>query len=490
MRALLMVLSALFAASCPVAAAPCDHCSLVLIGLDDVRADRVGAPGSRTPRLDAFFAGGAVFTQAVSQAPWTLPSFMSVMTGRHPSRHGVINKYADASVDPPVPAALKAASPETQTLAEVLRSRGWRTAAFTGGAGLTGAAGFAAGFEVYSDSSPFAGFAATAPQALDWLKTLRPGERFFLFVHGYDSHPFHSGRSPAAADVRFRRRRREQLEGRAAASGPEEKAETSSLYDAAIGGMDARLAPLLDALDGPGLRGRVIVAAFADHGEELFDHGGVDHGRTLYEELLRVPLLLRGPGLRPRRISSQVRLIDLLPTVLDLLGVKEPAAVCAQRDGVSLTPLLSGRPLTLDAFSETDFLLRVSLRSLRTWDGWKLIHDQQARRSRLYDLKTDPAETIDLSEREAQKLLRLEERLLSSYDPEPVDAGARSVCAGSWKLVREGSVERLYDLRMDPFQKTDVAARHPDLARRLAARLTPPPCAPGTSGKPGSPPCR
>jgi arylsulfatase A-like enzyme len=433
--------------------------------MDDLRADRVGGPGSRTPRLDAFFSSGVAFTQAVSQAPWSLPSFLSVMTGEDPSRHGVTNKYSDFAADPPIAARLRASS---ETLAEILKRRGLRTAGFTGGAALDRSFGLGDGFEVYADSAPFAGFERTIPQALAWLKTLEPGERFFLFVHGYDAHPFHPGRLGPELDRRYRARREEQLKGRRPPAGERDKAELTGLYDDAVRTMDERLAPLWAALDSPELRGRTVVAAFADHGEELFDHGGIDHGLTLHEEMLRVPLLLRAPGLTPRREGSQVRLIDLLPTALELLGVPEPQAACVQRDGLSLAPLLEGKPLALDAFSETDFLLAASLRSLRTSDGWKLVYDRKTRRSSLFDIHADPGEASDRSQVEAARLQALEDRLLDAFEEERTTGGsAKAVCEGPWKLVRRGKTARLFDLRADPLQTNDLSSERPDVARRL-----------------------
>lgn len=394
----------------------CPDCSLVVIGLDDVRADR--AVPERMPRLGRFAEGAAAFTQAVSPAPWTLPAFISLFTSLHPSRHGVVNRYKDFSAEPPVPARLADSRPGARTLSQVLRSRGLRTAAFTGGAGVAGSYGLAAGFEVYDDSATFGGFGRSVPLALSWLEARQAGERFFLFVHGYDAHPFHPEHFTAKEAAEFRRRRDDGFDRKPRPAGGAERRRRVRRYDAALARLDRDLAPLLDRLDRPDLRDRVVVAVVGDHGEELFEHGGVDHGLTLYDEVLRVPLLLRAPGLPARRVDFQVRTLDLMPTLLDLLGVGSGPGLAAQMEGVSLLPALRGEAMALDAFSETDFLLHAFLRSLRTADGWKAIHDRQSLATKLFRLGDDPGERRDLAGTEPARLRAMEERILAAGDPD------------------------------------------------------------------------
>ncbi|MBI5240632.1 MAG: sulfatase-like hydrolase/transferase [Elusimicrobia bacterium] len=450
-------LAMLLGAARPAAAEPgrCPDCSLVVIGLDDVRADRVaargGGPGPAL-RLDRFAQDAVVFTQAVSPAPWTLPAFISLFTSLHPSRHGVVNRYSDFSAEPPVPASLAKSCPAARTLAQVLRGRGLRTAAFTGGAGVTGSYGLAAGFEVYEDSSTFGGFGRSVPKALSWLDSLKSGERFFLFVHGYDAHPFNPEHFSEKEAADFRRRRDDGFDKKPRPAGRAERRKLIWLYDEAMARLDRNLAPLLDRLDRPDLRGRVLVAVVGDHGEELFEHGGVDHGLTLYDEVLRVPLLLRLPGAPARRVDFQVRTLDLMPTLLDLLGAAPDPALAAQMEGVSLLPALRGEAMELDAFSETDYLLHSFLRSLRTSDGWKAIHDRSSLATRLFRLAQDTGEKKDLAEAEPVRLRSLEERLLTTGDPEPLAAGTRGTVKGRWKTVREGERTWSFDLWQDPLR--------------------------------------
>ncbi|MCX5796087.1 MAG: sulfatase [Elusimicrobia bacterium] len=387
---------------------------IVLVVVDTLRADRVGAAsggsGRGTPELDRFAGGAAVFTAARSPSSWSLPAALTLMTSMLPSRHGVLNRYRDFLAEPPVPARLKDERPDARTLAEVLRAAGWRTAAFTGGAGWAGESGLGAGFEVFDDSPTFSGFERTVPAALRWLDAVKPGERFFLLVHGYDVHPYYPGRLPAALLARHKTLRAAHIEGKPVEASAEEKRALTQSYDQAVAAMDRRLAPLLGRLSRREASDTAVVFT-GDHGEELFDHGGVDHGMTLFEEVLRVPLLVRAPGLRPRRVAAAVGLIDLMPTLLDLAGVSGDAALGSQMEGVSLRPFLEGSPLELDTFAETDYLLSTALRAVATHDGWKGIWDRSARRTALYRLAEDPGERRDLSQQLTAEAAGLEQRL-------------------------------------------------------------------------------
>lgn len=469
------VLFLALAADISRAAVPsCSGCSLVVIGLDDVRADRVATPAGKpgwTPRLDRFASDAVVFAQAVSPAPWTLPSFMSLFTALHPSRHGVVNRYSDFSTEPPVQARLSRSCPGARTLAEVLRGEGFRTAAFTGGAGAAGVYGLAAGFEVYEDSATFGGFERSVPRALSWLDARESGERFFLFVHGYDAHGFNPAHFPMAEAKAFRVRRDDGIGGTPPPSSPRERRLRRRRYDEALRRLDRNLSDLLDRLDRPDLRGRVLVAVVGDHGEELFEHGGVDHGLTLYDELLRVPFLLRAPGVKARRVPFQVRTLDLMPTLLGLLEVAPDPALAAQMEGVSLLPALGGEAMSLDAFSETDFLLHANLRGLRTADGWKAVYDRRSQTTRLFRLSSDPAERRDLADVEPARRRALEERVLRAFDQEPLAPEARGSVEGRWKTVREAGKTWVFDLWTDPMSGLKRDAKRSSVGAKVLEQM-------------------
>ncbi|MDX6770722.1 MAG: sulfatase [Elusimicrobiota bacterium] len=398
---------------------------VILVSVDALRADRVGARrggAPLTPALDALADGAVAFDNAVSQAPWTLPAMATLFTSLHPWRHTLDNRFKAYDGVSHEPASLPDSA---STLAEAFKRAGYDTAAFTGGASLDGEYGFARGFDLYHDSAPFAGFETTVPAALDWLRA-RGEKPFFLFLHGYDAH----GQHPEATGPRgrfagpgydgpfrgtaeeFLALRKDALYGRPRAVTEADRAFWSALYDERVAQADERLGRFLAAVEElPRVSSSVVIAVTSDHGEELFERGGVDHGATLYDEALRVPLLIRAPGHAPRRVAAQVRSIDLAPTLLDLAGVRdEPFALQAQ--GATLRPLMEGRPdAPRDALSETDFLYRVSKRSLRGPGGHKLIVDLETLRRELYDLNADPGETRDLSGDEPERVAAMERRL-------------------------------------------------------------------------------
>ena len=411
------------------APAPSRPRGVVLISVDALRADRLGARHNGvalTPRLDAWAARGIVFEQAVSQAPWTLPSMMTAFTSVYPHRHGVTNRFESFDRERREPSRLPRSM---TTLAEAFKNAGWDTAAFTGEAGLERVHGFDRGFDVYYDSITFAGFETTAPLALEWLKARGP-RPFFLFLHGYDVHGenplppgFKSRFDPLDDPDRLGRVGDEYLELRLAAiegrRGPasaRDKEFWRAVYDERVARADERLGRFLTELEAmPGFSTGVVVAVMSDHGEELLERGGVDHGMTLYDEVLRTALIVRAPDLVPRRVKAQARLLDLAATLLDLAGVSD-ARFSAQAQGVSLRPLMEGRPLALDSLAETDYLFRASLRALRTSDGRKLVFDLESLERRLYDLRADPGETRDLAGQDPGAVKELDARLRRLLD--------------------------------------------------------------------------
>jgi arylsulfatase A-like enzyme len=409
-----LALALLIFAAAPAAARPR---GLIIVDFDDLRPDRLdrargGAP--LMPRLSAFAAGGVVFENAVSQAPWTLPSTMSLFTSLYPHRHGVTNRFDPASGERKELTRLGA---ERATLAQVLRGAGFRTAAFTGGAGLDGASGFSRGFEVYSDSTPFAGFESTMGRALDWLKG-NSAAPFFLFVHGYDVHGQYSPPPVAASktDGKFLQMRQRTIDGAPLGIDAAGRSSWAALYDERAALADERFGKFWDSLGD--LRDKTVVVVLSDHGDELFEHGGVDHGMKLYDEAIRALLVFRVPGEKPLRVAGQVRLIDVMPTLLDLLGVDSPAAR-AQMQGESLVPALRGKATGFDALSETDFLFRASKRSVRSKDGWKLIFDLETLGVELYDVRKDTAEAVELSAKEPGRVKELQARLRELLDLPP-----------------------------------------------------------------------
>jgi len=360
------------AAPAAAAAAPARAARAVLVTLDTLRADRVGAYGAgagRTPTLDALAERGARFERAVSPAPITLPSHATLLTGLDPPDHGVHHNGRFRLAD------------DVPTLAAQLRARGFATAAFVGAYVLDARFGLARGFDVYDDDLEVAGPArgatavaerpadAVVDAALAWLE--RAPDRFFVWIHLYDPHAEHRPPEPWAS--RF----------------------TGDPYAGEIAFADAQLGRLLAALEARWSDGATLVAATSDHGESLGEHGEATHAYTLYEATQRVPLLLAGPGVPAGAVVRDVvALADVAPTLLDLLG--EPALPGAT--GTSLRAALAGDggpPRA--AYLET-------LATQLDW-GWSPLFGLRtarhkyvrAPRPELYDLERDPGELHDLA---------------------------------------------------------------------------------------------
>jgi arylsulfatase A-like enzyme/Tfp pilus assembly protein PilF len=369
-----LLLAAVVLAGCSRSDRPRDlrNANVLLITLDTTRADHIGAYGSanaQTPNLDRLASQGLLFEQCITPSGYTLPSHSSIMTGLYPPAHGV-RLNGDAAL-----------ADEQNTLAEALSAKGYRTGGFVGAFVLDGRWGISQGFQHYDDK-----FQLGADQKLDLQRVQRPANQvvdaalhwlgqesakpFFAWVHMYDAH------TPYEPPEPFRSR----FQGPTAA------------YDGEISFADSQVGRLLEWIEKRGLRENTIVIVTADHGEGLGSHGEEEHGYYVYDYSVRVPLIVRVPGLTGRRIAAQVRTVDILPTVLDLLGAERAARL----DGESLLTILGAeRPPVRYAYSESVATKLqygwAGLYSLRTTEH-KFI---EAPRSELYELKRDPDETTN-----------------------------------------------------------------------------------------------
>ena len=343
--------------------------NVLLVTLDTVRADRIGAYGyasAATPNLDRLAREGVLFSDATTQSPLTAPAHTALLTGQYPTRLGV----KDNASTPLPDSAL--------TLAEMLQPAGYRTGAFIGAFVLDRPYGFAQGFQTFD--ATFQGFRPELKQqaqrtadeviapAIAWLKTVPAGSPFFAWVHLYDAHAPYG--APAPFGEKFRAR----------------------AYDGEIAYLDTAVGRLLATVRDAGALDRTIVIAVGDHGEALGDHGEDEHGMFLYESVLRIPWIVRLPtsGRGGSVVAEQVRSIDLAPTVLDLTGVDAQHRM----DGESLAPVMRGRPRRDPpaSYADTHFpQLHFGwsmTRSLRVGE-WKYI---DAPNPELYDLRTDRSE--------------------------------------------------------------------------------------------------
>ena len=379
-----MILASLLLAA---SAAP----NVVLVTIDTLRADHVGAYGYRageTATLDRLAREGVLVEDAVVQVPQTRPSHASIMTGRYPYEHGIRDNYS-----PPLPAT-------PPTLASLLRDRGWDTAAFIGAYPVSRPSGLDRGFTAFDD--PFAAGDATTREArterraaevvdhaLAWLRRPR-SKPFFLWVHLFDPHaPYEP---PAPWRERF----------------------AKTPYDGEVAYADAQLGRIVAWLDKQALRSQTLVVATSDHGESLGEHGEDEHMLFVYDATLRVPLLLSWPGRLPTgaRVRGQFRSVDLFATVLELAGVAAPPSSGASR-AAFLRP--DGRIPDNESYAESLYSQihfgYAPLRALRA-EGWKYV---DAPRIELYRLPEDPGETRNLAADRASVAGALRGRL-ATYD--------------------------------------------------------------------------
>jgi len=404
-----LVMLALVLPACRHPSAPVPLRRVILISIDTLRSDHLGAYGyarPTSPRIDELAKNGVLFERATSPAPWTLPAHASLLTGLYPSHHGLRGSEVA------LPASIA-------TIGTILTNQGFATAAVVNSNYLSPVFGLDRGFQrfeyVKEGAAEREPSRAITDRAIEWLQAAGD-RRVFLFVHYYDVH------SDYASLPEYERRFVRPYAGNADGTTAQMMAVRAGrivfdeadiqhvvdLYDAGIRQMDDELGRLLDAI---GSRDDTLLVLVSDHGEEFFDHGGVLHGRTQFDELVRVPLILQGDGVPVGvRVTTTVSLIDVMPTILAAAGVTAPPGL----DGLDLAP---------------------------TWRGG-----------------------VGLAER-----YLFHEADHNNAEPEM----HRAVRHGNDKLhlYRLTGQVTLFDLGTDPGERTDVAARRPEIAADLRAHL-------------------
>jgi arylsulfatase A-like enzyme/Flp pilus assembly protein TadD len=385
---------------------------VVLITLDTTRADHLGSYGygaAETPNLDRLASEGIRFADAVSPAPLTLPSHASILTGLDPQNHGVRNN-GQFRLDP-----------SRVTLAEVLKEKGYETAAFVSGFVLDARYGLSQGFDLYDDETeplpgqPFGGLGersaqAVTDRALGWLRSRDESRPIFLWVHYYDPHAEY--RSPEAFARRFQ-----------------------NPYDGEIAFMDSQVGRLLSELESE--RARLLVIVAGDHGESLGEHSEYAHSRLVYEATQHVPLFVWSPSIvKPRVVAEAVvGLVDIFPTVLDLAGIP------SEQDGDGISLRRAGENPGRAVYFET---MAPYLDA-----GWAPLHGLRRRtdkyilapRPEYYDLASDPDERKNLY----------------------------ATKKAAWETLAEELHSRLKDTPSAEAIAKDAAAPDPETLRRLQA---------------------
>jgi choline-sulfatase len=379
--------------------------NLLLVTIDTLSAERVGCYGydrAQTPRIDGLAQEGLLFERALTVAPLTLPSHTSLLTGLYPLHHGVRDN------------GIFRAGDSLETLAEALGAEGYATGAFVSAHVLEGFYGLAQGFDTYDDSfgASMAGpnlerpADRTTERALAWLGTAAADKPWFAWVHLFDPHV------PYLPPARFPAR----------ATG-----DASARYDAEVTFADEQLGRLLDSLEASGQAERTLVVVTSDHGESFGQHDEPTHGFFVYDAVMRVPLVMRFPPLgQGRRVSGQVSLVDIFPTVLEILLGDAPGEL----DGRSLLSSWEqdAAPLHHDAYLESQHpfyaLGLAPIAALSTAD-YKYI---EAPRPELYAHGDDPGELQNLFADETALAAGLAREMLAlrggrpALDPEATDA--------------------------------------------------------------------
>jgi len=394
--------------------------NVLLISLDTVRRDHCSIYGyerATTPNLAVFAEQGTSFDLAYAPSSTTAPTHATVFTGLYPVAHRVVKNGLVLSA-------------EHETLAEILNTEGYQTASIVSSFVLHSKFGYGQGFEYYDDDFPRSeatmewdgwkghevkgGFDRradhTTNRAIHWLRRRRDSNRpFLLFVHYFDPHNPYKPPGPFASRFASGEASDDSLE------------KNIGLYDGEIAFTDQEVARLLAALEQAGLDEDTLVVVFSDHGEGLMNHGHMYHGVRIYEESVRVPFLLRWPGRIPesRLLSAPVSLIDLLPTVLELVGVESEgrsfqgrslaASICGDVPLEPEQPIYlyrrhyeEGRVQGIPVAGEK-FGIRVG--------EWKYIEGVEENTRELFNLSSDPAEKTNLYVTSTEKAAELASRL-------------------------------------------------------------------------------
>ncbi len=374
--------------------APAGAPNVLLVSIDTLRADHLGFDGYErptSPDLDEFASGAAVFEAAESTTAWTLPSLASILTGESCSTHGCWD-YTSVLDD------------SFRTLPEILLAAGYDTACAASHVFVTTRHGLQQGIVHTDDSYAFPEVEpedsitsqAIADRGIRFLaqKAAAP-ERgpWFLWLHFFDPHATyveHAG-----------------ITGLFETPGQRTAHEVMrDAYDGEIRYTDQHLGRLFEALERTGFAANTVVVLVADHGEEFWEHGAHGHGHSLHREVVRVPLVIRAPGFAARRVTEVVSQVDLLPTVMELVGLEPPAGT----PGRSLVPALRGEPLApVAALAELD-LNANTLDSLRRGD-LRLLHWPRTGETVVYDLACDPLESDEARVEDPDVVRELTEEL-------------------------------------------------------------------------------
>ncbi len=397
--------------------------NVVLIVVDTLRADALGCYGATadpSPHIDSLAARGVRFDRCTSQAPWTLPSIASILTGLYPSTHGA---GSFSSVLPE----------DLNTLTRDFRRAGYATGAVVSHRFVNRKKGFARGFQFFDESNSrnhdYVSSKGVTNIALRWLRKQVEPDPFFLFLHYFDPHynymehenfteitPYEGPLSPGDDIWEIR----ERLESGSA----EDIRYLRELYAGEIRQMDSEIGRVLDYLDESGLSENTVVVFTSDHGEEFMEHGWLGHTRNLYGNLLSVPLIIRAPNLPGRTVRDDpAMLVDLRTTIeklaglepsenhgTDLFGKREPGRVSIAEVDFDPESNMKARPTII----EREKVKHAEMRAVQQGE-WKAIEDRLTGEWELFHVGDDPGEVRDIASG-APDTLKLLQSILAEWD--------------------------------------------------------------------------
>lgn len=421
--------------------------NVILITIDDLRADHLGCFGysrNTSPNLDSLATEGILFLQAISNGPGTRPSFQSILTSTYPLMYGGYEYLLD----------------KRTTIAEVLKENRYSTAAFHSNPFLSRFYGYHRGFDMFDDNIgvkrlgsndakqkiidklrtneklfaiikrmysffksvelPYATADMINRKAITWMKTNQ--DKFFLWLHYMDVHspfvpPYNHLREFHPHHIsRWEMLKLNEMINKPNEISKDELKTLIDLYDGGIRYLDDAIGSFLNELKETGILDSTIIIVTSDHGEEFKEHGGLGHGPKLYDVSLHVPLIFYIPEFMDKNaaIKNQVSLLDIAPTILDLIGIQQNENF----QGTSLVPIIKGHQKSSGVISEVSHggnSLKIDPTkrkiSYRT-ENWKYIHDEENNCCELYDLQSDPNETKNLIGQERKKAKEFESMIV------------------------------------------------------------------------------
>lgn len=390
--------------------------NVLLIIVDTLPERALSAYGApvKTPNIDKFAAGGARFAHTYAAAPWTKPSIATILSGVMPRTHGV--KRMNSKFPDSIP-----------MVAEIMKASGRQTAAVISHTILTPKHGFSRGFDAFKNvnTSPDPHQAIVGTEVTDtaigWLKKRNSSQNFFLFLHYFDPHynyihhaqfdqtSWYREKLTSGMDVR-------ELRSYANELNPNDIKYVRGLFTEEVLFTDKELGRLFEYLEQAGLSKNTLIVFVADHGEELMERGWFGHTRTLYNELINIPLIISLPDIiKPQVINNPVSQVDIFPTLLDFIRKKATSEI----EGLSLIPLLFGnaqkRP-DQNIFSEVDFVSSTHNKDANITavikGRYKLIHDKMKETFELFDISVDPLEKKDISKQNPEQLKNMLDLIL------------------------------------------------------------------------------